>query len=206
MDGESWPDWSGRTAACIATGPSLTAKQIQFIRDADIATIAINDAGLECRLPVAAPWADILYAADIAWWQFYRPAFRGLRVCGTSEKGGGTAISLGLADLTVLCETGAPTYKPGFAAHGGHSGYQALQIAISLGAVRVILIGYDCKPSGNQTNYFGNKPKEIFKESPYAEWVRGFAGLKIPQGVEVINCTPGSAISCFRRAQLVEVL
>jgi hypothetical protein len=72
-----------------------------------------------------------------------------------------------------------------------------LQLAISLGASRVILLGYDCKPKGALTNYFGTKCRALHRDSDYKSWPQFYRDLKIPEGVEVLNATPGSAIDAY---------
>lgn len=203
----SWPSWAGRTAVVIATGPSLYREQLDAIRRADVCTIAINDAGIADRWPCSAPWADVLYFADIEWARFYRPKFEGLRV-GTNGADGPLCVREGLADLAVTMEYGAPKFWSDRAVHGGHAGYQALQLAIGWGAKRVVLVGYDCKAAGARTNFFGTKDPAVHKDSPYSKWVEGYRTLAahIPAGVEVLNATPGSAIDAFERTTLEAAL
>ena len=57
--------WSGETVVVIATGPSLTAEDVDYCRG-KARVIAINDAY------TLAPWADALYATDAKWWHWHR--------------------------------------------------------------------------------------------------------------------------------------
>lgn len=195
-----WPTWTGETAVVIGTGPSLTQEQIALAAGKRV--LVLNDAGLARRWPLSAAWADVLYAADRTWWSHYRPNFAGLRVSGEEEP-----VKEGLADiqLQLLNGDGPPTWEPGVVLHGGFGGAQALQAAIGWGATRVLLLGFDCRfGRGGATNCFGNKPSEIHKDSPYRSWVEFFDRLRplIPDGVEVLNCTPGSAITAFPTADM----
>jgi len=66
-----WPD---STIVCMATGPSLTQADCDYVRELGVPTIAINDAH---RL---APWANVLYSNDRMWWRKYKgvPSFTGV--------------------------------------------------------------------------------------------------------------------------------
>lgn len=202
----SWPDWSGETAVCIATGPSLTSDQVEAVRRANVRTIAINDAGHPSRTP-SATWCDIWYAADQSFWLNYRPESNALKVCAESKCNRRGEL-FDIVDLFLDLDDAerARAYVPGYALHGGHGGYQCLQLAMSLGATRILLLGYDCQPRGDQTNYFGRKPAHLHKDSPYKAWVQCYDKLVLKEGVKVINCTPGSAIKAYSFADIRECL
>jgi hypothetical protein len=156
-----------------------------------VRTIGINDIGIAHR------WIDLWYAADHQFWKAYRDVETDvLKVCAQVE-----TMAHGLADLLLSVSPRyadrARNYVPGYAISGGHSGAQALQLAISLGASRVILIGYDCKPKGALTNYFGTKCRALHRDSDYKSWPQFYRDLKIPEGIEVLNATPGSAIDAY---------
>ncbi len=95
---------------------------------------------------------------------------------------------------------------------GSNSGYQAINLACHLGAKRIILLGYDMQfgPEG-QTHHHGDHPKGMNNpaEGLFKTWIERFATI-VPDleraGVEIINCTPDSALKCFPMAKLEEVL
>jgi len=70
--------WPGATVAILASGPSMSLAVADQVRAAGMPAIVINTTH---RL---APWAAMLYAADIEWWQHPSNAdaatFAGLRV------------------------------------------------------------------------------------------------------------------------------
>lgn len=90
---------------------------------------------------------------------------------------------------------------------GGNSGYQALNLAVLLGASRIILLGYDMRGS----HWHGDHPKRLAnpKESDFAAWRARFA-TTLPDlaraGVEVLNCSRDTALECFARARLEDVI
>ena len=93
---------------------------------------------------------------------------------------------------------------------GRNSGYQCINLAFHLGVSRIVLLGYDmrCDNSG-RSHWFGDHPHPT-KSTVYQQvMVKHFETLVKPlkaRGVEVINCTPGSAIECFPKVPLADLL
>lgn len=197
--------WPNSTIVCLATGPSLTAEDVEFCRGKS-RVIAVNDAYS------LAPWADVLYACDPAWWRWHQ---------GVKDFGGqkwsieSSAWSKRLRDafadvkrLRNTGETGLESNPTGLRT-GRNSGYQAVNMAVHLGALRIVLLGYDMKvASDGRRHFFGNHP-EAAQNSPYPSFREHFKTLVDPitkAGVSVLNCTPGSALTCFHSADLRAVL
>jgi hypothetical protein len=92
---------------------------------------------------------------------------------------------------------------------GKNSGYQLINIFALAGVKRIVLLGYDCKPgAGGKMHWFGDHPLKT-PPSVLPEMVKMFATAAKPLaelGVEVINCSPGSAIGAFRKDALESVL
>lgn len=92
---------------------------------------------------------------------------------------------------------------------GGNSGYQAINLAYLWGARRVVLLGYDMQKTDGKSHWFGDHPKGLNGNSPYPTWIQKFdrlaADLK-SEGVEVINATRETALRCFQRANLEDIL
>ena len=202
---KQWPDWYQQTCVCIGTGPSLTEEQLAMVQNyrkhgaMTLRAIAINDAGLERNLPLSAPWADILYAADGKWWQFYKPSFEGLRVSGEKVK------DVETIQLKMLARRELMPRVPGSVVSGDHSGFQALGLALTLGAVRILLLGYDC--GGNKRNCHSNREPRFSTEPPFDQWADKY--MQVPKRwpfVEILNCSPQSRITAFPKAEIGEVL
>lgn len=194
--------WEGETVVCAATGPSLSAEQIEIVRAAGVRLIAVNDAYLR------APFADVCYFADVKWhgWHAKRPefaAFAGQKCSifiGVDPKLPGVHL-LKQAEYTGLSTT------PTEIVTGSNSGYQAVNIAALSGAKRIVLIGYDAAPRNGADHFFGAHPD---KSHPPYDVVRArFRDLVEPLkkiGVTVLNATPGSQISAFERVDLAASL
>lgn len=144
--------------------------------------------GLVCKIPPIplgvvgnayelAPSAAFLVAADRGWWLKHpeSEAFAGRKFCNTPNVLGTEFIGL------------APDLN---------SGVLALTVAARLGASQIRLYGFDMHGS----HFFGayqnglrntNEVRRAVFLSQYADWARANAH------VSVINCTPGSALTCF---------
>jgi len=186
--------WPGATIAILASGPSMSQAVADQVHAADLPTIVINNT---FRL---APWADMLYAADQEWWSEFPEAlhFAGLRVSVSEVKG-----------VHRLRHTGAEGFDPDptCVKTGGNSGYQALHIAAHAGAKRILLCGFDMH--GGHWHKEHQRPLRTTPSPSYGRWIARLATLGealATRGIEVINCTPGSALRCFRMARLDDCL
>lgn len=186
--------WPGRTVAILASGPSMSRALADRVHAAGLPAIVINDT---YRL---APWADMLYAADEAWWQQYPDAlaFEGLKVSVGQVRG-----------VLELSNSGVTGFDPNPAnlRTGSNSGYQALHIAVHAGAKRVLLCGFNM----TGRHWFGGHPASLVNTSEhlYDKFRRNFETI-LPalaeRGIEVLNCTFGSALKCFQMRDLDDEL
>lgn len=186
--------WPGGTVACLGGGPSLIQADVDYLRGRVDGVIAVNDA---YRL---APWADVLYGCDGKWWYWHKgvPSFPGLKFSvdpATRQYPG----------MTVLRKTGdvGLELEPTGLKTGRNSGYQAINLAVHLGATRVVLLGYDMQGG----HWFGNHPDN--SKPPFAVCLQRFATLVEPlkqAGVTVLNCTRKTALTCFPCVPLEEAL
>ena len=192
----SLPPWSTPrpTVAVLATGPSLTPQAVDQVRKAGLAVIAVNDAY------ALAPWCDVLYAADAAWWHVHAQQvqhFKGVKMTADA--------TTPYRSVQRLKQTGVEGYDPtpGHVRTGGNGGYQAVHVAIQAGAKRILLLGFDM----GGTHFFGRHPHPLRNTPPsaFANWIGRFQGL-IGHGAEIINYTPGSALKCFPSQTLAEAL
>lgn len=199
--------WPGSTIACLATGPSLTQKDCDRVRAAGCRVVAINDAW---RL---APWADVLYSSDRRWWSHYEgvPKFQGLKF----GVGSGVRKNNGFhryPDIHVLRNAGyhGLELSPDGLRTGRNSGHAALNLAVHLGATRILLLGYNLSYQNGKAHFFGSHPPGLPQSaSLYPGFRRTFATMVEPLnelGIAVYNCTENSSLTCFKRASLKDVL
>ncbi len=229
------PLWDGATVVIIGGGPSVTAEQVEYVHNSGHKVIAINDA---YRL---APWADLLYGCDAKWWEWHEgvPDFKGIKVClrycvaGNGCEGKWTEDLY--PDIKSLAYDGIEGIStiPGLVKSGKDSGYQAIQLAIQLGAEKIVLLGYDMKSESvdlsrkdtmDVLDLVLGEDYPVMKKEAVAAAMRDIQtphwhghhpdgvpppfDLMIKQyetmvryidwlGVEIINCSPGTALHSF---------
>lgn len=188
------------TAICLGGGPSLTAADVEACRGQGT-VIAINDA---YKL---APWAEVLYACDDKWWRWHKgvPDFQGRKFALEPWRS-----EARFPDVTVLKNAGIDGLEltPGALRNGRNSGYQAINLAVQLGAVRVLLLGYDMRVApGGKSHWFGEHPDGA---PPQVQmFLPHFTTLVAPlkaAGVEVLNCSRQTALKAFPRQSLEKAL
>ncbi len=205
--------WPGATVVIIAGGPSLTPAQVERCRgreqnDQPVRVIAVNDG---YRI---APFADLLYFCDDKWWRWHHKNLRTWPAMIVRLDGG--EFDFGDKRIKVLRNAGQAkglSEERGALHTGRNSGYQAINLAVHLGARRILLLGFDMKGGPVEgrkvkTHWFGDHPGGTSPDV-YTQMLPNFPTLVEPlkaRGVEVVNCTPGSAIRCFPTGEIGAVL
>lgn len=188
------PMFEGQTVAICASGPSMSRSIAGRVREEMLPTIVINNTH------ELAPWADVLYAADAAWWDVH--AQTALKFAGIKVTAHDSTVHKA---VMLLQPTGVEGFdpRPGKIRTGNNSGYQALHLAIQAKAKRILLFGYDMHGS----HWFGKHQPPLRNTDPgsYENWIARFEGLK-DQGAEIINCSRGSLIRCFPKMDINEAL
>jgi len=185
-----------------ASGPSLTADDVRALRAKVGQLIVINTT---FKL---APNADHLYACDFKWWQHYHK--EATQTCASAALWS-YEIKTTQKFPNVKCVQGSTTAQglnraPFRVNAGGNSGHQALNLAYHLGATRVILLGYDMQ--GN-THWHGDHPQGLNNQhGNYPDYRRKMEPLARDlesEGVEVLNATRNTALTCFERVRLEDL-
>jgi hypothetical protein len=208
-----WPD---STIVCIGSGPSLTPEDVNACGEARsigprgidarpgerwhrVCVIAINNAWQ------LAPWAQVLYACDAKWygWNSGVPTFRGLKysIDPQSAKWPGVQVLQNTGPLGLELEpTGLRT--------GKNSGFQAINLAVHLGASRILLLGYDMSPAPDgRDHWHGSHPDGQIP--PFAAMLATFPSLVAPLAalnIQVVNCSRRTALDVFPKARLEDEL
>ena len=166
------------TWALIAPGPS--AKWDERLRGLKLGVVG-------CAYQLA-PHADFIAASDRGWWAKYPEASK-------------------LSGRKFSMSTFPDTEKVALPFLGSvcNSGVLALECAKMLGATRILLFGFDMKG----THFFGQYTNGLRNTTPlqrgnhmkqYDQWARS------NKDIQVTNCNPRSALDCFPKASLDEVL
>jgi hypothetical protein len=210
LAGAVGPATPSRWHECIvaATGPSLTEEVAERCRGQHV--IAVNDAYR--RLP----FADVLYAGDGDWWEVHQgcPDFRGEKwtVHHPRVTPGNAAIAerYGLNAMGGAGQIDAPGFSltPGRIHYGNCSGFQAINLALLFGATRIQLVGFDMRVVNGRRHYFGDHPAPLGNACTYEHFLPAFnaAAKLLPPHIQIVNCTPGSALRCFPMGDLEAVL
>lgn len=180
---------------CVASGESLTKKDLDYCRG-KITTYVVND------VYKLAPWAGCLYAADTQWWDYHNGVgdFKGRRVTVSHD----ASLKYGLEYMKYDTRL-KWSDKKGVLATGGNSGFQCMNFAELSGATEIILLGYDMGFKSNK-HFFGEHHASINRSSNYADWLERLNEAAPYIKARVINCSRESAIKCFERAKLEDVL
>ena len=197
-----WREW-----AILASGPSLTTDDVELVRrwrsaDGQRRVIVVNTT---FRL---APWADILYACDLQWWDAYAAEVFGVF---EGQPWSQTEIACRRYNLAhIKGEPGAGLSRQrGLIRQGGNSGYQAIGLAFDQGAERIVLLGFDMQNTDGRTHWHGDHPAGLRNTSPFTSWTGKFGQLAVDlerEGVRVINATRETALRCFERMPAEEAL
>lgn len=142
----------------------------------------------------------MLYACDQKWWEKYHHEVVESGFAGELWTQDNRAAQR--FGLNRMQGTSAPGLGRTHIHWGGNSGYQAINLAYLWGAARVVLMGYDMQRTEGKSHWFGDHPKGLSGNSPYATWVQKFDRLSADlksEGVEVINATRETALTCFPR-------
>jgi hypothetical protein len=186
----------GRPCVVVASGPSLTADDVDYCRNR-AAVIVVND---NYKL---APWADVLYAADPEWWDLHQGAasFNGLRV----TQDAGAARRWRLHYIESVDRQGF-SLEPGRIHRGDNSGFQAVNLAVLASCSPIVLLGFDMK-MGAKRHWFGDHPGALNKASPYNLFASAFneASQRHPD-LSILNATRDTALECYPRVELRAVI
>lgn len=188
------PDWSGETAAIIASGPSAQGQPLHLL--ASCRVVVINDSWK------LYPAADLLYGCDANWWRLKGPPnFAGLKV--TQDVSAARRFGLQHAPLKHV-HTLSP--EPGVIGSGGNSGFQALNLVVETGVRRILLVGFDMHlAAGSHWHGDHAAPLNNPRLKTVALWrdrLDAIAPQLAERGVEVLNATPGSALNAYPRIDL----
>lgn len=205
--------WRDDVVAVLGGGPSLTTAAVATVRAAGVRTIAINNAAID-----VAPWADLLYACDSQWWgwhakspvleQWRERCERGDAIAATLENG---PMRRRLRWVRGLRNGGKNGFddRPDTLRHGGNGGYQAIHLAAHLGASRILLLGFDMRVVDGRSHYHRGHPVRT-RPGLYAQlMIPSFETLApelTTRGVQVLNCSLGSALRAFPAAVLEDAL
>jgi len=200
----SLPDW-GRVVI-VGGGPSVRAQVEQWNpwSAQSWSVIAINEAWR--LLPVER--IDMLYACDVEWWRVNDGAqFLKAACCIKASQDERACKQWPDIDRVWMQDPQRFVFgEKGEIGGGGNSGFQALNLAVSMGATEIALVGFDYTIDRG-THWHGDHVAPLW--NPFRDtcrkWVEDMTKAA-PQiaaaGVTVWNCSPESALTCFEKRDL----
>ena len=190
----------------IAGGPSLTPEQIKQVADAgeQFFVIGVNNAFQIC------PYLDMLYAADFQWIDKFLPEIPESLPVWSTYPHGTKDVGWKIHDRVNYIpgkQNPGVSVQSDLIHYGSHSGYQAINIAILKGCKEILLLGVDMKGAGHWFGDYGIPTMD--RQGDWASWLihmdqaaEQIKGL----GVNIINCSPDSAINSFPKLTLMDAL
>jgi hypothetical protein len=165
-------------AGLLAPGPSMSRELAESVRGRAMVGVITSAWHL-------APWADFLAATDTPWWR-RNPEAKDLagRKFSPNHIRGVERLNLPRDRSSLVV---------------------GMEAAKLLGATRIALLGVD----HHGTHFFGPYTDGCKNTSPkrrgdhavqYALWA------KRNQGIEIVNCTPGTALTVFPLARIEDVI
>ena len=164
-----------------------------------------------------APDAVLLHACNYQWWDLRWPEVKDLPARKTTIFRE-TADKYGIEFVDGRWFDGMS--EPPAISYGHSAGYQLLNLAYHARPDRIVLLGFDLKYAQDydgRARKVGSGPRHFFGE--YPESLQHWPSVKVRAGVhyelvdlyravakqnlvEIINCTPGSAVDCFPMADI----
>lgn len=195
--------FAGRTIFIIGGGPSLAEIDLDLVRGRRF--VVVNSG---CRkLRAVATADDVLYFTDNSWNE-NRPdlaaGWPGPVIAGNRNVKARLGDRVRFLDVSDLTEwMGA---MPDFVQ--ASSGHIAACLAARMGARRIVLYAFEGASVAGRTHGHGDYTahcESVFTERFRPGW-DGLAPAFKRHGVDVVNATPGGAISAFPRVTLSEAL
>ncbi len=191
--------FDGKTVVLIGGGPSLRDFDLEPTRKAKV--ITVNNA---CFL---APWTDVIFFGDRRWWRWY-----GAKV---PEKYAGRIITTAMSrqpDPRILRmgkEYKEPLSPDPYSLSGVDSGTQAIDLAVHLGARKLVLLGYDMGFAADGESHWHADHQEPSREHDYVDtFAPQYPALLealAERGIEIVRCTP-SNLHMIPQVSLAEAL
>lgn len=180
----------------VGGGPSL--RGFDWSKLYNKTTIAINRAFEVC------PKTSIIYFSDLRFWHWYQDK---LIKHPAKKITGSRLIHSDVINYKITGSKGLDLMA-GCLRSGNSSGYAAINLAVHLGATRIILLGYDMSMQ-QQYHHWHNGYATLFSSRCFSKMLPFFDSLKKPLerlAIEIVNACPGSKINVFPKIALDEIL
>lgn len=147
----------------------------------------------------------MLFAGDFAWWERAGglPEYGGIKLCADAkvERFGWNVRAVNLVKIDEI------QHERGTVGWAGNSGFMAFNLALQMAPSRIVLVGFDMTIDYG-LHWHGrhrglNNPSERLTRR-WRDSLERAAPVAAALGIDVINISPISALTCFRRAVSIE--
>lgn len=212
------PKLKGKCAILAATGPSIL-DQVENINKLDIPIITVNNS-FELF-----PKATAHISCNDDWWEYYWKTSKTLRELSADKYTWYKHIAekFNIKYIKAIVKDGL-SLDPRIIHINHGSGPMGINLALHLGVSKLLLVGHDMKFAedyNGRLRIVGKTPRHFFGEYPseLQHWPSVKIGLSKPGVIdglieayekmvpylttmEVVNCTPNSALNIFRKSTL----
>jgi len=197
--------WDGQDVFIVAGGPSVMDLNYDLLVDKNV--LGVNSA-------VYFRFVDVLFFGDAKWYWWNRKMiqkFDGLKITVNKLVEGRDPSVHEEPDINVVrCPSTRGLHtEPDKVCWNKSSGGCAINVAIHLGAKRIILLGYDMKRTYDRKNWNPHQSEKT-NQNPYehqgATLPHMWNAIQNKTDVQVLNATEGSAIDCFPKVKLEDVV
>lgn len=185
-----------------AAGPSMGAVDLRLLRRFR----SWNVMAVNCTFRLV-PWARCLYAGDLQWWERY--GAEAADFAGEKWTRDETAAIRYRLHYVRRKEGLGLCRERGHVHSGGNSGYQAVNLAYHFGARKIVLLGFDMHRRDGGHWHGEHEGMLSAPQSHIVIWRRAFESLAFDlraAGVDVVNATEGTALTCFPRVPMSQAL
>lgn len=205
-----FPDWTGRTALVLASGPSGASIVAELFERGYAGEVIAVNRSFELLAAVDRESTAVLYAADRSFWAFTPGAreFPGLKLCADPEA---SRVSPAIGCVTIPKSQGfyhaRMIRQPvGTIGSGGNSGFQAVNLAVQFGAAQILLAGLDYVGE----HWHGRHVVPLNDPPPLSlvAWRNALdaeANTLAAWGIDVVNLSSLSTLRNFRKAAAREI-
>lgn len=193
--------WPKGTCFILGGGPSLQDVDVEQLRGQRI--IAVNNS---YKL---GDWFDAMFFGDCRWFNDFGSGlldFAGLKITTCEQH-------LDKPGILVVKRKNAPyglSRDPSVVFWNLSSGACAIGLAAHFGVQRIVLLGFDMRPSNGRHNWHDDYvPRRNPRFNPYPRFLRPFSNIAEDlkkMNIECFNATEGSALDVFPSIQLESVL
>jgi hypothetical protein len=197
MAGKFWtvPSiWDGTSPVFIlGGGPSLAAVDLACLHGQRV--IAVNNAYQ------LGPW-PVMFYGDHRWFLLHAEGlarFPGLKITTSTQQQGAQGQAMGVRVVDKAKGPFGIQRNPRVVSWNKSSGACAINVAVHLGAKKIVLLGFDMKRIEGKSNWHVDHPQTP-NIDPYPAFLVPFQSIAHDLkaiGIECVNATLGSALTVF---------